>query len=84
MLRLTKHIYIPQITSLFKLISFSSRRSSHFTKTVVMSSNFELQYEALCNGKVPVSKYRSKESGLTVCVAQIDGPIVNGYICLGN
>ncbi|RUS91332.1 hypothetical protein EGW08_000946, partial [Elysia chlorotica] len=47
-------------------------------------NNFELQYEVSCNGKIPVSKYISKETGLTVCIAQVDGPIVNGYLCLAT
>ncbi|GFS26814.1 mitochondrial presequence protease [Elysia marginata] len=47
-------------------------------------SNFELQYEVSCNGKIPVSKYISKETGLIVCIAQVDGPIVNGYLCLAT
>lgn len=34
-------------------------------------------------GGVTVSKLRSLRTGLVVCLAQVDGPLVNGYICLG-
>ena len=47
-------------------------------------STFKVQYEAVCDGRIPVSKYKSLKTGLTVCFADIDGPIINGYICLGN
>lgn len=33
---------------------------------------------------VPVTKYRSKKTGLVVCTAQVEGPLVNGYFCLGK
>merc|ERR1719341_2178362 len=47
-------------------------------------TNFKLEYKSVCNGKVPVSKYRSTKTGVTVCVAEVEGPIVNGYICLAT
>ncbi|XP_059140205.1 uncharacterized protein C05D11.1-like [Physella acuta] len=47
-------------------------------------SSFELQYSVVCNGKIPVSKYRSKDTGLTVCIAEVEGPIINGYFCLAT
>ena len=36
------------------------------------------------NNKIPVTKYRSLRTGLTVTVAQVDGPVVNGYFCLAT
>ena len=36
------------------------------------------------NNKIPVTKYRSERTGLTVTVAQVDGPVVNGYFCLAT
>ena len=59
-------------------------RSRSTIKRLSKMNNFELQYQVSCNGKIPVSKYISKETGLTVCIAQVDGPIVNGYLCLGD
>ncbi|XP_013065867.2 uncharacterized protein C05D11.1-like isoform X1 [Biomphalaria glabrata] len=47
-------------------------------------ANFSLQYKILCNGKIPVSYYRSNDTGLTVCIADVEGPIVNGYFCLAT
>jgi hypothetical protein len=34
--------------------------------------------------KVPVFEYKSKNTGLTVIIAEVDGPVVNGFFCLGN
>ena len=36
------------------------------------------------NDKVPVAKYKSLRTGLTVTVAQVEGPVVNGYFCLAT
>ena len=46
--------------------------------------DFELLYSGKCNGVVPVYKYRSHLTGLTVVIAQVEGPLVNGYFCLGE
>ena len=43
-------------------------------------------YETLAScivGGVTISKLKSLRTGLVVCLAQADGPLVNGYICLG-
>lgn len=47
-------------------------------------SDFELCYSLKAFNKIPVSEYVSKETGLTVCIAQVEGPVVNGYFCLGK
>ncbi|CAL1530529.1 unnamed protein product [Lymnaea stagnalis] len=47
-------------------------------------ANFELLYRVVCDGKIPVSQYHSKDTGLTVCIADVEGPIVNGYFCLAT
>ncbi|ERL93539.1 uncharacterized protein C05D11.1 [Dendroctonus ponderosae] len=47
-------------------------------------SNFELCYSLKAFNKIPVSEYVSKETGLTVCIAQVEGPVVNGYFCLAT
>ena len=45
---------------------------------------FESVYSVTADGDVPITKYRSKRTGLTVFVAQVEGPLVNGYFCLGK
>ena len=46
--------------------------------------NYEVVARLKANGKVPVTKYKSKRSGLTVTLAQVEGPVVNGYFCLAT
>ncbi|PVD22506.1 hypothetical protein C0Q70_18320 [Pomacea canaliculata] len=46
--------------------------------------NFKLVYNVICNGKVPVSLYKSVDTDLSVFIAQIDGPLVNGFFCLAT
>ncbi|KAK3088334.1 hypothetical protein FSP39_017783 [Pinctada imbricata] len=48
------------------------------------SSNFELIYTVHGDGNIPVTKYRSKKTGLSVFIAQVEGPLVNGYFCLAT
>ncbi|XP_066250958.1 uncharacterized protein C05D11.1-like [Euwallacea similis] len=50
----------------------------------VFTSNFELCYSLKAFNRIPVSEYISKKTGLTVCIAQVDGPVVNGYFCLAT
>ena len=45
---------------------------------------FELLYSGEVNNLIPVYKYKSKNSGLRVAVAQVEGPLVNGFFCLGK
>jgi len=33
---------------------------------------------------VPVKKYKSERTGLVACLAQVEGPMVNGFLCLGE
>jgi len=49
-----------------------------------MKDNFELLADLKANNKIPVVKYKSLRTGLTVTVAQVDGPVVNGYFCLAT
>ena len=49
-----------------------------------MRGNFEQVADLKANNKIPVVKYRSLRTGLTVTVAQVEGPIVNGYFCLAT
>ncbi|XP_029633499.1 uncharacterized protein C05D11.1 [Octopus sinensis] len=46
--------------------------------------DFEYICTVKANGYIPVSKYKSKTTGLSVFLAAVDGPIVNGYFCLAT
>lgn len=50
----------------------------------INTGNFELLYSLKAYEKIPVSEYISKKTGLTVVIAEVDGPVVNGYFCLGK
>lgn len=45
-------------------------------------------FELICSLKaedtIPVHMYKSTNTGLTVCIAEIDGPVVSGYFNLGK
>ncbi|KAK2579672.1 hypothetical protein KPH14_011595 [Odynerus spinipes] len=45
---------------------------------------FELVCSLKANDVIPVHKYKSKNTGLTVFIAEVDGPIVGGYFCLAT
>ncbi|OWF39921.1 uncharacterized protein C05D11.1-like [Mizuhopecten yessoensis] len=47
-------------------------------------SRFEFLYDVTADGNIPVSKYRSKNTGISVFIAQVEGPLVNGYFCLAT
>ena len=44
-------------------------------------------FELTCTTRVvdlfEVKKYKSLRTGLTVCMANVSGPLVNGYFCVG-
>ena len=46
--------------------------------------DFELISSAVVSDIIPIKKYRSKVTGITVCIANVNGPLVNGYFCLGK
>ncbi|KAG5896523.1 hypothetical protein JTB14_020496 [Gonioctena quinquepunctata] len=46
--------------------------------------NFELRYALQAYERIPVSEYISKKTGLTVVIAEVEGPVVNGYFCLAT
>jgi hypothetical protein len=48
------------------------------------SSSFELVCSSQANDLILVRKFRSTRTGLTVVLADVDGPVVNGYFVLGN
>ncbi|KAL4219134.1 hypothetical protein ACF0H5_021716 [Mactra antiquata] len=45
-------------------------------------------FETICavkaDGDIPITKYRSKKTGLTVVIAEVEGPLVNGYFCVAT
>lgn len=49
----------------------------------IKTGNFELLYSLNAYNRIPVHEYKSKETGLTVVIAEVDGPVVNGFFCLG-
>ncbi|XP_073987977.1 uncharacterized protein C05D11.1-like [Rhodnius prolixus] len=46
--------------------------------------NFELKCSLSANNVIPVHKYVSNKTGLTVVVGEVEGPLVNGYFCLAT
>ena len=44
---------------------------------------YELLAECEVAG-VTVQKFKSTRTGLVVCLAQVEGPLVEGYFCLGE
>lgn len=47
-------------------------------------SNFKLICSTKASDVVPVNKYVSEKTGLTVIIAETEGPLVNGFFCLGK
>ena len=62
---------------------FLTLQKKNISGTYLMMENYELITTAVVSGIIPVKKFRSKETGFTVCISFVDGPIVNGYFCLG-
>ncbi len=54
------------------------------SNAMASESDFNLLYSGKANNVIPVYKYASKKTGLTVVIAQVEGPLVNGYFCLGE
>lgn len=46
------------------------------------AGSFELLYSSKAYNKIPISEYKSKSTGLTVVIADVEGPIVNGFFCV--
>ncbi|XP_046677319.1 uncharacterized protein C05D11.1-like [Homalodisca vitripennis] len=45
---------------------------------------FSLICSSKANDLIPVHKYKSSLTGLTVVLAEVEGPVVNGYFCLAT
>lgn len=50
----------------------------------VISSSFQLVYSTKAYNKIPIFEYESTTTGLTVVIAEVDGPIVNGFFCIAT
>lgn len=46
-------------------------------------SSFKHIATVLANDRIPVHKYRSELTGVTVVIGEVEGPLVNGYFALG-
>lgn len=47
-------------------------------------SHFKLVSSTKASDVVPVNKYVSEKTGITVIIAGVEGPLVNGFFCLGE
>lgn len=47
-------------------------------------SHFKLISSTKASDVVPVNKYVSQKTGITVIIAGVEGPLVNGFFCLGE
>lgn len=47
-------------------------------------SHFKLISSTKASEIIPVSKYVSEQTGITVIIAEVEGPVVDGYFCLGK
>ncbi|PSN43334.1 hypothetical protein C0J52_14179 [Blattella germanica] len=48
------------------------------------NGRFELICSLKANDLIPVHKYKSNVTGLTIVIAEVEGPVVNGYFCLAT
>lgn len=49
-----------------------------------LTDTFKLKCSLSVNNLFPVHKYVSMKTGITVVVAEVEGPVVDGYLCLGK
>lgn len=49
-----------------------------------MTSNYKTLYKGKVDDVIGVEKYRSTRTGMTVVIAQVEGPVVNGFFCLAT
>lgn len=47
-------------------------------------SHFKLISSTKASDVIPVNKYLSEKTGLTVIIANVEGPVVKGFFCLGE
>ncbi|KAI5635965.1 peptidase m16 inactive domain-containing protein [Phthorimaea operculella] len=54
------------------------------TCPVASSCHFKLVSTTKANDVIPVNKYVSEKTGVTVIIADVEGPLVNGFFCLAT
>lgn len=54
------------------------------SRSTVSEPSFDLIAETKLNGRIPVRKFKSNRTGLTVIFCDVDGPVCNGYFMLGT
>ncbi|KAH7984351.1 hypothetical protein HPB52_019694 [Rhipicephalus sanguineus] len=47
-------------------------------------SNFQEICVVRTDGDLPLAKYKSTKTGMTVCVSEFDGPLISGYLCIAT
>lgn len=45
---------------------------------------YDLVAELITDGNAKLYKYKSRNSGLIVCICQVNGPLVGGYLTFGK
>ncbi|KAG0726518.1 hypothetical protein GWK47_004298 [Chionoecetes opilio] len=55
----------------------------HHGNTTSLAEHYEFICEYMASGTIPVAKYRSKRTGLTIVLARVEG-LVNGYFTLAT
>ena len=53
-------------------------------ETVVPGTHWTVIAKDVVNEVIPIIKYKSKKTGITVFISEVEGPLVNGYFALGN
>lgn len=64
--------------------SWTQPLSHHSLSSLKMAEHFELLSSFVVLDSIPVKKYRSKRTGINFCFAEVPGPLVNGFLCLGK
>jgi len=65
------------------LLNISVINSKIINKVIRDNSHWEeLALFNISNSDIPVAKYKSKLTGLTIAIAKAETPVVNGYFCL--
>ena len=45
---------------------------------------YDLVAEFVTDGNAKLYKYKSRNSGMSICICQVNGPIVGGYLTFGK
>lgn len=79
MLALDRNKLIQSHVQLFARVSFVIFQLK--VKTMTSLKHITTVY---ANGRIPVHKYKSELTGLTVVIGEVEGPLVNGFFTLGK